>query len=503
MKGFLHDLKPLKRKLTAERFLCWLIRLLAAAALVSIVMAVLSYFFFLDKWKACGIAFAVAALGAGAAALIFLRVDMKQTAEAADRLGAQERMITTLELLERQERTPMEELAVKDGLRMAGSVNFAKRYKISFSKRELRLSALLLCVMVLALYLIPPKQAEASAYTEAQIKKIEKTLEQIQTREDIEQTQKDAFAQAMKGALKELEQAKTQKDAELATRQIQQELKQLEKQSVSKDLQKLSEALHKTQAGEELARAAANADAEAMAQAMSELMKMLSSLSAEQTTSLASALSRAASQMDDAALKEALEAMAEALENGEIDLEALQQQLSEAMAGAAATNSAYRQGLQSLNAALGTTSSAAAQSGTQAENAAGEGNGEGEGNGTAEGSGSGEGSGTGEGSGSGGGQGSGTGVGSGRGFGHAEPEKIFSRNAAEKAGYDTRVDGADTQNGSITQSQQQIIGSRGESIAYEQVYESYRNDAMKAMEESNVPYGMREMVAEYFSTLEK
>ncbi len=46
------------------------------------------------------------------------------------------------------------------------------------------------------------------------------------------------------------------------------------------------------------------------------------------------------------------------------------------------------------------------------------------------------------------------------------------------------------------------MGEAGESLPYERVYQTYRNEAMKTLEEENVPYGMREMVAEYFSALE-
>ena len=87
-------------------------------------------------------------------------------------------------------------------------------------------------------------------------------------------------------------------------------------------------------------------------------------------------------------------------------------------------------------------------------------------------------------------------------FGHQETERVFTRNAEGKAGFDAKVEGQENESGQTSMTEHRTMGEAGESLPYERVYQTYRNEAMKTLEEENVPYGMREMVAEYFSALE-
>jgi len=40
-------------------------------------------------------------------------------------------------------------------------------------------------------------------------------------------------------------------------------------------------------------------------------------------------------------------------------------------------------------------------------------------------------------------------------------------------------------------------------VPYDTVYQQYRNDAMCTLDEQNIPYGMKTLVSDYFSTLEQ
>ncbi|HBF66105.1 MAG TPA: hypothetical protein DDW34_10580, partial [Clostridium sp.] len=99
--------------------------------------------------------------------------------------------------------------------------------------------------------------------------------------------------------------------------------------------------------------------------------------------------------------------------------------------------------------------------------------------------------------------GAGQGGGNGRGSGHIEGEEIFTRKAADKAGYNTQVSGTKNEGGDSSITQQKTIGEDGERLPYEQVFHSYQNDAIKALDEQNTPFGMRQLVSDYFSTLER
>jgi hypothetical protein len=93
--------------------------------------------------------------------------------------------------------------------------------------------------------------------------------------------------------------------------------------------------------------------------------------------------------------------------------------------------------------------------------------------------------------------------GQGRGSGHQETEKIYTRKAENMSGYQTQLQGQQNEQGQTNITREQTIGERGQSLPYEQVYQSYRNNALRDIENSDVPYGMRELVSEYFSTLEQ
>ena len=184
-----------------------------------------------------------------------------------------------------------------------------------------------------------------------------------------------------------------------------------------------------------------------------------------------------------------MKALEEALENGADPSEA-SEALKNALLSQAQVNSALRSSLQKLNRNVGQQSLAKKVEG-EGESTGGEGQGaEGEGTGGQTGSG---GSGT---------AGVGNG-GQGRGFGHAEPEKIYTRSAAGKDGYDAQLKGTDSDEGQTTITEHRTMGQAGTSVPYDTVYGQYRNEAMETLENSSVPYGMRELVSDYFATLER
>ena len=237
----------------------------------------------------------------------------------------------------------------------------------------------------------------------------------------------------------------------------------------------MAKGLEQNEKTKELADALNRADEEAIQAAMQALMEQLAGLSAEQQAELAEMLAQAAGELSDEELREALEELAEALENG-ANLTAAGERLTAAAKTQAGKNASLRAALQKMNGQL-----AAGQN---------QGNGQGQGQGN------------GQGQGQGNGQGAGQNSGQGRGFGHQETERVFTRNAEGKAGFDAKVEGQENESGQTSMTEHRTMGEAGESLPYERVYQTYRNEAMKTLEEENVPYGMREMVAEYFSALE-
>lgn len=488
MKEFLRLLAPLRHKLMAERFLKWFIYGETAAGILCLAVVVLSKFWTeIPVLPFCGGFVLLGLLTALTAAFFLRKVTEKETAETADALGGAERMITTMELLGKGTQNPVEEMAVADGFTKAKETDFAKLYRMRMPVKVLRVLALVVVLTIGAGFMPVRRDKDAEVYANAQLERIE----QVKAEETpvLSKEEKKVFLEAAKALEKDLKTAKTKKAAEEAVREAQQNMKQLEKESVSKDLKELAETLKQEEDTAALSEALEQGDEASISQAMEQLLQKMAAMDKGQAASLAQQLAEAAENISDEELQEALKALEEALENGADPSEA-SEALKNALLSQAQVNSALRSSLQKLNRNVGQQSLAKkVESGSESTGGEGQGS-EGEGTGGQTGSG---GSGT---------AGVGNG-GQGRGFGHAEPEKIYTRSAAGKDGYDAQLKGTDSDEGQTTITEHRTMGQAGTSVPYDTVYGQYRNEAMETLENSSVPYGMRELVSDYFATLER
>lgn len=488
MKEFLRLLAPLRHKLMAERFLKWFIYGETAAGILCLAVVVLSKFWTeIPVLPFCGGFVLLGLLTALGAAFFLRKVTEKETAETADALGGAERMITTMELLGKGTQNPVEEMAVADGFAKAKETDFAKLYRMRLPVKVLRVLALVVVLTIGAGFMPVRRDKDAEVYANAQLERIE----QVKAEETpvLSKEEKKVFLEAAKALEKDLKTAKTKKAAEEAVREAQQNMKQLEKESVSKDLKELAETLKQEENTAALSEALEQGDEASISQAMEQLLQKMAAMDKGQAASLAQQLAEVTENISDEELQEALKALEEALENGADPSEA-SEALKNALLSQAQVNSALRSSLQKLNRNVGQQSLAKKVEG-EGESTGGEGQGaEGEGTGGQTGSG---GSGT---------AGVGNG-GQGRGFGHAEPEKIYTRSAAGKDGYDAQLKGTDSDEGQTTITEHRTMGQAGTSVPYDTVYGQYRNEAMETLENSSVPYGMRELVSDYFATLER
>lgn len=488
MKEFLRLLAPLRHKLMAERFLKWFIYGETAAGILCLAVVVLSKFWTeIPSLPLCGVFVFLGLLIALGAAFFLRKVTEKETAETADALGGAERMITTMELLGKGAQNPVEEMAVADGFAKAREMDFAKLYRMRLPVKVMRVLALVVVLTIGAGFMPVRRDAEAEAYANAQLERIEQVKKEETP--ELSKEEKKVFLEAAKALEKDLKTAKTKKAAEEAVREAQQNMKQLEKESVSKDLKELAETLKQEESTAALSEALEQGDSSAISQAMEQLLQKMAAMDKGQAASLAQQLAEAVENISDAELQEALKALEEALENGADPSEA-GEALKNALLSQAQMNSALRSSLQKLNRNVG-QQSLAKKVESNGESPGGEGQGS-------------EGEGTGGQTTNGGNGGTGTGTGGqGRGFGHAEPEKIYTRSAAGKDGYDAQLKGTDSEEGQTTITEHRTMGQAGTSVPYDTVYGQYRNEAMETLENSSVPYGMRELVSDYFATLER
>lgn len=518
MKELIRILKPLRIKLILETWLKWFIRMETAAFFLILLVSLYS------KYKAIpDLHFILFGIGMAAFLLSILvlfwdRVSYYKTARIGDKLGYEERLTTAIELLEHdREKSLMEQLAVKDALETGRQVPpIQKKYQIHLSKKLLMLMVILF-LACFAVGFIPNPGAEIEEMISDELERVEETKKSWKENQDFTQEEWKELNKELNTMMKNIKLSKTKGDAIKAIQNTQQEMKKLEKKSVAEELKKMGEALSQNESTSSLGEALKQGDASSIEQGIEKLNQEMETMTPEKSQELMEVLQEAAEQMENQEQKEMMNQYAQEAKKGNGNAQTNgSQKLTDSLKKAAAKNASLKKEIEKLNEAMAEMNqklqgeqAQTGQKGQKAENASNqEGSqqseeGQGQDQGDGKGQGQGQGQGNGEGQGQGQSQGDGEGQGQGRGTGHSKPEEIFTRQAQDKAGYETKIEGTESESGETEQTKQKTVGNAGESISYEAVYSSYREDALKQMEQMDIPYGMKTLVEEYFSTLEK
>jgi hypothetical protein len=278
--------------------------------------------------------------------------------------------------------------------------------------------------------------------------------------------------------------------------------------------------------------------------ALAELARQMDDLEAGEQQALARTLAKMAArtaQSGDTNLAQALAALAQALQSGNLDgVQQAAHATSEAASRAQsqlASQAALQQALAQLRASRG----ALAQAGANHDQGPGGGQGQGKGEGQGRGQGEGAGQEQGEGQSPGQGQGQGEGKGQGQGqtgqpgsgggtkadtlppsrrtgkaghprgpgqpgtAGSLDDQVYVPRERLETSGAELTLSGQDSGQGEtqVHQKQESLPGAPGEALVpYDEVYYTYLDAANQAMESSYIPPGLQELVREYFTLLE-
>ncbi|MCI9355164.1 MAG: hypothetical protein HFE58_10300 [Firmicutes bacterium] len=487
-------LLKLKIKLVWELWLKIFLKCSVIGTAISVVYVLISKWRYLFDDSVFFVIVILAVLFCSCIVTYLKRVTWQKTAKIADKLGYKERFITALELLEqKREYTKVEKLVIEDALQKAQQCDISKEYKLTIPKKEIKILVVLFVALFGTNIITTPQQKQAEQYAAAQLKKIEQVKSEINKEQEIKEDALKAFNKEMNTLTKNLKKAQTVEESKKIVEQAQQAVKALEKENMSEDLKKVSEKLSQNEKTKDLANALETGDTKAINMQMDMLLSEMEDLPQEVLEKIAQALDDIG-EINDEELAELLENLSQQLSSGNMTQAITQgQALKGKLASLANENTDFVQNMENLNQALAeNVSSKTEQSGQSGQQGDGQGQGQGEG----EQSGSGQG---------GQGQGSGEGMnsGQGRGSGHQETEKIYTRKAENMSGYQTQLQGQQNEQGQTNITREQTIGERGQSLPYEQVYQSYRNNALRDIENSDVPYGMRELVSEYFSTLEQ
>ena len=506
MKELKRLLGPLKKKITINNLIYYVFRsALIGAALILAVLVSAKLVYVPGKELICLCLAALSIIAGVFLALVKHRVTDYDAAEEGDRLGCDERLITAYGILrDGHEKTPMEELAVKDAVDTAKKARLGEKYRISFPRRL----ALMLCA-VLAASCLTGFAPDAGVYvftptTKQALKDAEEISKAINKDEEFSELFKEEYNSIIKDLNRKLKRAKDAKEARKLINEAQKELKKLENK-VNSDKNNIKNILSDFGAGNDISSAMDQNNSQALAEALKKLSAELENMTDEELKELGERLAELLEQLSDEELKELIEQAKEAAESA--DARELASKISNAAQSAvqkssSATSAVNRTATSLAQASDGTGTQTDSENQSSGNGSDGQGSGECQGEDGGEGQGEG-GQGQGEGSGNGQGEGQGNGSGGGRGIGHVEPEKVFTRDAEELAGEDEQLVSQQTDDGEITYSETKAGGVNGNSVPYDSVIGDYMEQALKETESGDIPYGMKEIIAEYFSGLEK
>ena len=506
MKEIKKILEPLKRKMDFEKFLCYFLMSETVALAIIFVILLVSKFVYIKNAEIICTAVAVAGFIISLILSYLKRTTVYEAAKVADRLCLKERLSTALEIAQLEVQNAMESLVIKDAIEKGKEAQPEKSYRVIMPKNTIKVMAVVIIAVFATGFVKSPDRVDVGGLLKSNIKEIEQIKKEVNAEKIIDDKELKELNKQLNVLTKSLKQASGKKEAVQTMDTAQQKLKNLEKTGVSKDLENISESLSTNEMAEKISKSIKNGDTQAMNASLDELNSQMEEMSEEELQAILNAMKEAIENVDKEELRQALSNYVGQIAEGNFNpssnsLQQLKETLEAAInstqnlkAKVADLNKLIAQGTQIVeNKGSQSAQQAEVESGNQPASS-GESSNQGNSNGEGE---------------NGGGQGGsgGEGVlgqgGNGRGSGHAETEEVYTREERQKTGYDTQIEGAQNSGGDTEVSNQKTTGTAGESIPYDQVFGEYKEEELKSIDESNVPYGMKELVADYFSALEK
>lgn len=448
----------------------------------------------------------------------------------ADSFGLKERTVTALELLGNQSTFAM--LEKNDALEHLKNLEYKKKMPLKPNKKYLLICLILISVLALSGFIPNPMAGKAEELHKlkdkilSQQKKAGKLAGKVRDNPKLSEEQKKELDKILAELKLELKSAKDEKEINKALGRTEKKLEYIrDKYATGEDLNKIADAFSKNEMTKALADMIKKNDGKAFKDNIKKLAEELKKLSNEEKQKLAEELSKLAKELkDNPELSKAFAQLADKLASGELgdvsgELSQLEQSISELMG-----NESIREAISELEKELGeaNTSQSGGQQGQQGQQ--GQGGHQGEGN-TPGGNGQqGQGNqpgGNGQGAGQGSGAGSGTDMGNenqtpippassginkkdGSQKKDGEYETVFTPETLGGEGETSNLSGTKGASGTteqvITDKSQTV---RGSSVPYNQVVGQYRDKAMESIDTSDIPPGMKDMVKEYFTSLEE
>ncbi|WP_346940757.1 pectinesterase [uncultured Clostridium sp.] len=429
------------------------------------------------------------------------RPDDKKIALKLDSKGLDERLITSLELIDKEDNI--------SNAQKEDTIEVIKKIKISkitsFHIKRKNLYRLIAVLTVLIMTICIPTTAKNQAREIRKIKKLNKeVMEKIKDEKKDTKSSKELLEEDKLDIVKELDKSvdeikksKSKIDTEKALNKLEKKLDNIEKnldsvdsknkiQNIMKNinlnkeqtseklaiLNKMAKELSKIEKMKELSEAINSQDEEKIKEALDKLEEDLKNLKDEEKEAISSNLDNIAANISDENLKGVLSSTAASISSGNIDLSKLE-------------NALISLNMDSINADNGNSNNGTGAQNNQSGNGA-----------------NGQGNGSGQGSGSGSGNGSGWDTGNKEnGEGKLNSgEKVFLPNRA--TGNDDNLRGNISEDGdsqSITT--ENGVNIAGDSIDYEKIIHEYSNSEIVGLKNKPIPKSLQDLIKKYFEEL--
>lgn len=492
MNEFKRLLRPLRIKLFLESYINRFFLVGSIFILISIIFEIISKFVTMPYKNIIYNSFLILSFAVPFFIVIFRdRIDYFKTARKCDFLGYNERFITSYEILCKDSNiSDIESKVVSDTLAIAKSEDISKKYRITLPKKLILIFTVILICFFTVGFVKPYGKEDFEILINNQLGAIDEEISKAEKNELISKEELKAVKEQIKDLKKELKNSVKKEQGLESLEKAEQELKKLEKESYDSNAKKISDTLSKNSNTKRLADTIKNGDSSNIEREISNLIEDTKGMSDGEKDEILSDLENLKDEVSSDEIKDVLEELSNAVSSSSISDSSLKK-ISGSISKASSKGNSIRKAIKDINNDISKAKNQLSDKNNEnTSNNSGNGqdnNGKGSGNG-GQNVGSSSGSGT---------------SGNGRGQGEGNHEEIYTRDAINKNDTDIDIEGQENSGGDISATNESTIGNAGESKPYSEVYNEYRQEAMQSMDRNNIPYGMRDLVTDYFSKLEE
>lgn len=475
MKEFLKSLKPLKQKLLVERTINYFVLGITLSLILCTITIVLSKFIFISNFKNKLLIYILLGLAFSIFMIIFKRPNVYEVAKIGDALGFKERFVTAIELSNSNNNDAMYQLVLEDAIEHAKSANFNNLYKINVSNKKYIALVVALITTIISGF-IPI--TEAVNKQEALEQTINDKLEEID--ELSKQIESNKLKEQLKELSKELKEVSSEAEVIKAVQKTQYKLKEIENKAISKSIKQLGEKLAKNELTKQ--PNLQNLSADELKKDFDSLKNKIQNMSADELKKLADNMENLAQQLgQDDSLKSLINNFSEALASTNLEqinnsLDDLESEIDKTLN----ESEELKKAIDKINKVLNDDKTSTNQSNNTSNNNSPSQNGNSNSNknngGTPQ---------------------------SGRGTGSIENKDSTMNDSKNLETEKVYIKGEINDSGKIEKIEQKGDGEVGQIIRYDKVYNEYKQEALKSLNDESIPDGMKNLVEDYFSSLEE